>query len=169
MKSILPTICVLASLVFIATAGESQEHHRLFYIERNVGPAIVCYDAVTQDGKLLEEDPIDVYWTHPEKGNEREELNWIERWKGYGIDVVRRFGGRDSCDIVMRANKKPVRVVQRNGKWMALTYVDGKVCEVIKIYIAAEEGAALPRILYMTVTGRVRWSGEIVTETVKPD
>ncbi len=147
---------------------KSAQRQRLFHITRSKGPAIVCYDALFKNGKLCEQDPVDVYWEHPNKNNEREELNWIERWQAYGIDITRTFGGQDSVDIVMRANKKPVRIVQRNGTWMALTYVKGKVCQLLSVHVATDESSFPPKVLHVNVCGRVRSTGEEIVEVVKP-
>ena len=171
MRKIITALVFILScaLVYAGESSEGVESHRLFELERSKGPSIIAYDALTRDGELIEDDPIDVYWEHPKKNNQREELNWIERWKAFGVDMTRRFDCLDSCDIVMRANKKPLRIVQRDGRWMALTYVNRKVCELLKVYVATDESGIMPEVLYVKVTGRVRWSGEVITETIRPD
>ena len=169
MRSLSITVLVLSlATVLVANDGD-RSTHRLFHVERSKGPQVVCYDAVVVNGKLHENEPVDVYWLHPESGNAREELNWVERWKAYGVEVMKSYPGQDSCDVTMRAHRKPMRIVQRGGKWMALTYIDGKVCELIKLYVATDESGVFPKVLYIKLTGKVRWSGEIVTETIVQD
>jgi hypothetical protein len=141
---------------------------RLFHITRSKNVGIVCYDVVVKNGKLCEDEPVDVYWEHPDKHNEREELNWIERWQAYGVDITRTFSGLDSVDIVMRANKKSVRIVKRNGHWIALTYINKKVCQLLSIHVATDESTFPPKVLFVRVTGAVRRSGEVVEEVIRP-
>lgn len=162
------SIALIVLLVATLVGDGVTRHHRLFIIERSKGPAIVCYDAVTQDGKLDEDDPIDAYWQHPDKNNEREELNWIERWQAFGVKVKHLYDGRDSVDFVIKAYNKNMRVVKRDGRWMALTYVDGQVCQLMSIYVRTDESGMMPKVLDVMFKGRARRTGQVVTEMLKP-
>lgn len=160
---------LLFLIMSLVVAGDGIiRSHRLFVIELSKGTMTICYDAVTANGRLREDEPMDIYWNFPDREEKREDLNWIERWQAYGVDVTNRFGGLDSMDIVMKANKKKMRVVQREGRWMALTYVNGKVCQLMTIYVRTDESGFMPKVIDVTFKGRVRTTGEVVTELLKP-
>ncbi|RPI66328.1 MAG: DUF4833 domain-containing protein [Ignavibacteriae bacterium] len=160
---------LLFLVLSLVVAGDGNvRSHRLFVIELSKGTMTICYDAVTENGRLREDEPMDIYWNFPDREEKREDLNWIEKWQAYGVDVINRFDGLDSMDIKMKANKKKLRIVQRDGRWMALTYVNGKVCQLMTIYVRTDESGFVPKVIDVTFKGRVRTTGEVVTEMLKP-
>jgi len=164
MRILLPMLLVTTVLL----AGEGQQHHRLFQIDRSKDIDIVVYDAVTEGGRLAEDDPVDVYWILKQEGNKRDDLNWVERWKGYGIDVEKRWG-RDSLEFVMRADGTKIRVTQRDGKWIAIARINDDLARLESIYVKTDESGWFPEVLEVHMKGYRLSDGVRLVEVIRPD
>jgi len=160
-------LILLVSITVLAAAGERQQH-RLFRIDRSKDADIVVYDAVTNAGGLVEEDPVDVYWVLIQEQGRRDELNWVERWKGYGIDISKRWGS-DSLDFVMRADGTKIRVTRRNGRWVALTMINDQIAKLESIYVKTDESGWFPSVLEVHMKGHRLSDGQRIVEIKKPD
>jgi histidyl-tRNA synthetase len=158
----------MVALLFFSTAveaGDPVRGERLFRITRNKNDNIVCYDVLQKNGKLDKDNPVSVYWVIPSKKNALEELNWIERKKAYGIEVVKAFG-QDSVDIRLKAGKKSLRVAKRNTRWVALTTVDSREVAVDSVYVMATESGATPTVQWVDLVGRNTATGESVWKRI---
>ncbi len=160
-------LILLASITVLAAAGERQQH-RLFRIDRSKDADIVVYDAVTEGGRLAEDDPVDVYWVLIKEQGRRDELNWVERWKGYGIDVEKRWGS-DSLEFVMRADGTKIRVTKRDGKWVALTRINNDIARLESIYVKTDESGWFPSVLEVHMKGHRLSDNKRIVEIKKPD
>jgi len=145
---------IVALLVFssAADAGDRDQGERLFRITRNKNDNIVCYDVRQKNGKLDKDDPVSVYWIIPSKKNKMESLNFVERRKAYGINVVKAYG-QDSVDISLKAGKKPIRVTRRGGRWVALAAVDSMQVAIDSVYVMADESATMPTVKWVEIMG----------------
>lgn len=157
---------LIASTILLA--GEGRQSHRLFRIDRSKDIDIVVYDAVTEGGKLADEDPVDVYWILKQENNERDDLNWIERWKGYGVDIDKRWG-RDSLDFVMRADGTKIRVTQRDGKWVGIARINDELARLESIYVKTDESGWFPEVLEVHMKGYRLSDGVRLVEVKRPD
>jgi hypothetical protein len=161
------TIVTLLLICSVAEAGDPVQGDRLFRITRNKNDNIVCYDVRHKDGKLDEKDPLSVYWVIPSKKNALESLNFLERTKAYGINIVKSFG-RDSVDITLKAGKKPIRVTVRGARWVALATLDSREVAVDSIFVMADESSTMPKVQYVEVIGRNPMTGESVRKHLSP-
>ena len=159
------TILLISTL---ALAGGGRRNHRLFHIDRSKDIDIVVYDAVTDGNQLAEDDPVDVYWILKQKGGQRDDLNWIERWKGYGIDVDQRWG-KDSLEFVMRADGTKIRVTRRNGEWIGMTRINDQLARLESIYVKTDESGWFPEVLEVHMKGYRLSDGVRVVEVIRPD
>ena len=164
MRILLPILLVTTVML----AGEGQQSHRLFHIDRSKDIDIVVYDAVTEGGRLAEDDPVDVYWILKQEDNKRDDLNWIERWKGYGVDVEKRWG-RDSLEFVMRADGTKVRVTKRDGKWIAIARINDDLARLESIYVKTDESGWFPEVLEVHMKGYRLSDGVRLVEVIRPD
>ena len=66
---------------------ENHESNLAFCIHRNKNKNVVVYAAnLTDDGQLVKEEPLKVYWVmFEQEGNPTEGLNMIERNTAYGV------------------------------------------------------------------------------------
>ena len=160
-------IVTLLLICSAAEAGDPVQGDRLFRITRNKNDNIVCYDVRHKNGKLDEKDPLSVYWMIPSKKNKLESLNFLERTKAYGINIVKTFG-QDSVDITLKAGKKPIRVTVRGARWVALTTFDSREVALDSMYVMADESSTMPTVQFVEVIGRDPFTGESVRKKLTP-
>lgn len=161
------SIVALLAFSSIAEAGGPVQGERLFRITRNKNDNVVCYDALHKDGKLLKDGPVSVYWMIPSQKNALEGLNFLERTRAYGVSVEKMFG-QDSADITLKSGKKQIRITVRDGRWVALTLLDGKDVAIDSVFVMAEESGAMPTVKYVEIIGRNPATGETVRKTLTP-
>jgi hypothetical protein len=161
------TIVTFVLVSSVAVAGDPVTGDRLFRLTRNKNDNIVCYDVRHKDGKLDGKDPLSVYWVIPSKKNTLEGLNFLERTKAYGVNIVKMFG-QDSVDITLKAGKKPIRVTVRDTRWVALATFGSREVAVDSIYVMADESGTMPTVLYVEVIGRDPATGESVERKLSP-
>jgi hypothetical protein len=139
----------------------------LFALERSLNANIVVYEAmVNGDGTFPAKNPVVVYWIRLADKGQREELNFIEKSKAYGIDVGPDGGG--ALKLVIKAlPKRPMRVVTEEGKPLALLAFSGKEAIVKRVFVKSKEGGFLPSVEYVDIFGVTR-DGTAVTERIIP-
>ena len=88
---------------------DKHERHAAFVIHRNKNANVVVYALrLTEEGAIVEEDALNVYWVMFEKaGHPKENLNMIERNTGYGATCTKREGTDGEYEV--SAIKKRVR------------------------------------------------------------
>ncbi len=151
-------IIVIAMLTGILTAhsviaSDESAPQRLFHIERNKNANIVVYDVHVQpNGKLREEDPVEVYWLKLAEGGERKKLKRIERRMAYGFKVRDRQGDRLMLDMKADIDRE-IFVEAVEDTFRALIDIDGRRAILTRIYIFAEEGGILPKVKYLELFG----------------
>ena len=158
---------IVALLVFssAAEAGDPVQGERLFRITRNKNDNIVCYDVLQTGGRLDKDNPVSVYWVIPSAKNKLENLNFLERKKAYGVDVVKAYG-QDSVDIRLSAGKRTLRVTMRDARWVALTTLDSREISIDSVYVMADESGAKPTVQWVEVMGRYPATGESVRKKI---
>jgi len=126
----LPLLLLL--LLFCCTGVRADE--KLFHVRRNLNRNIIVYDACLNDGKLNVKDPIHVYWKNLEHNPvTTNELNFIQRKLAYGYSIISCQEGK--ATIKLKAYKeRPLRVYCHEGKWVAVTTINGAECILTEIY-----------------------------------
>src|SRR5947209_17742460 len=86
-KLLLPALLlVIAASKTPCWAGES--YQPLFVLERSINANIVHYDAkIDQNGRLDSREPVVAYWIMGARDGRRQELNFLEKSKAYGLVV----------------------------------------------------------------------------------
>ena len=148
----------------LAYAASSKE---LFTLARNKNANVVKYAVrTTKDGRLLAERPIDAYWLMLAENGRREELTWAERQLAYGFGVSDLTS--DGCRLTLSAcAKRVVHVTRVDGAFLARLEVAGKPATLQRIFVQADDGALLPSVRYVELSG-VAANGQRVRERVEP-
>ena len=139
----------------------------LFYIQRNHNANTIIYDArFDENGNLVEDNPIDVYWKRYEEQNQRMELRFIDRWYAYGVDCKRVKGEKNLFKVRLTANKSSVFWLKQTAPFKAiiLTQINGEECKLDHLYIYADESGVWPKVEYVELFGQRIKSGEPVYE-----
>lgn len=123
----------------------------LFYIQRNHNANTIIYDAnYDDDGILLEDEPIVVYWRRYEEEGQKMELRTIEKWYAYGVDWK-----KDELEKMYK-----IKLVADKGhefwlkqiapfKAVILTEINMQSTVLDHIYIFADNSGVWPTVKYI--------------------
>jgi hypothetical protein len=138
-----------------APTAAQKKTQALFIIEHNKDANVVQYDArLTADGKLDPKEPVIVYWVIRAEDSRREELNWIERKKGYGFDI-KPDPSVNGYKMNLRGDPQRQITVKREGDAIrAEAIIGGRQAVLEKIYINASDGLMGPKVHYIVLHGK---------------
>lgn len=158
-------------LVALAAAPASAEgperSERLFTLMRSTNANVLNYDAwVKPDGNLHPKQPIVAYWLMKAGDGHREDLTWTEKKFAYGFDVTPSEKDGTYVLTLIAYKDRPLRVGKVDGKWRALTIINGKKAYLDKLFIQVEEGGISPNVKYVELFGKDAASGAAVQERV---
>jgi hypothetical protein len=148
----------LASLTFgiallalpLSTQAADQQ---LFIIERTTNGNVVHYDArLNAQGHIDAREPVIVYWTMGSVTGKRQNLNFLERTRAYGIDVRQKSEGRFVLTVVSQRGLE-IDVYEDGGKVRAETTIDGHRAYLNKIFANIESTILLPKVHYVELFG----------------
>ena len=119
----------------------------LFIIEHSKDVNVVQYDArLTADGNLDPKEPVIVYWVIRAEDGHREELNWLERKKGYGFDI-KPDPSVNGYKMTLKGDPQHPITVKREGDAIrAEVVIGGRQAVLEKIYINASDGLMGPKV-----------------------
>jgi len=152
--------------LILAASGDTAGH--LFFIERSKNKNLVQYDIrLTENRDLPASRPVNAYWVL--ENGRHEELNSIEKKYAYGI-VRQEKLAKDKFKIILAAFKGLEIIVERlSDSFKAVVSINGRESILQKIYIKSEEiRAALPRVLYVDLFGRIKETGLPIKERITP-
>jgi hypothetical protein len=137
-----------------ATAVHKQTQS-LFIIEHSKDINIVQYDArLTADGNLDPKEPVIVYWVIRAEDGRREELNWLEKKKGYGFDI-KPDPSANGYKMTLKGDPQHPITVKREGDTIrAEVVIGGRPAVVDKIYINASDGLMGPKVHDIVLYGK---------------
>lgn len=159
MRHILSILLIALSLTANA-AGT-----RLFQITRSLNRNIVCYDLNLDNGSINTKNPIHVYWeNHEAHPGQTTELSLVQRKLAFGYTT--KSAKADEAVVVLTAYpKRNVRVCKQNGKWVAITTINGKECRLTEIYAKAKNAVTVE---YIELRGKATADGSTQKETIRP-
>jgi hypothetical protein len=119
----------------------------LFIITHSKDVNVVQYDArLTADGNLDPKEPVIVYWVIRAEDGRREELNWLERKKGYGFDIKPDPSVNGYKMILKGDPQHPITVKREGDAIRAEVLIGGRQAVLEKIYINASDGLMGPKV-----------------------
>jgi hypothetical protein len=162
----------LLSFFLLLTSGvpRAQGSQQLFVMERNTNSNRVYYEAkITADSLLDSQNPIHAYWIMWSKdpsGKTREELNILEKEKGFGFKVQKNPSRKFLWFSIVSLPRRPIKVSVQSEGAIAETIIDGRFSIVEKIAINAVEKNFLPHVNYIELFGRTAKNGEETYEKI---
>jgi hypothetical protein len=158
---------IIAGASFYCRAGET--YQPLFVVERSSNANVVHYDAkIDEDGRLDSREPVIAYWIMAAKDGRRQELNFLEKSKAYGVIVERSQTGA-SYRIVLVSQKNREIEVYRDGETVrAKTTIGGRRAYLKRIYVAVRKGSLFSTPSYVELMGTDIATGETLQETIVP-
>ena len=145
------------------------EPNMLFYIQRNYNENTIVY-ALNKDenGSVVNEKPIDIYWKRYQDDGRREELDYIQRTFAYGM---RAKDKGDHYDLRCVAyDSTPLYLYKssiESGKPQVITVMNGRGFILEKIFVQIEGGTFwIPNVKYAELSGTDPRTGEKVHERI---
>jgi hypothetical protein len=145
---------------------------RLFYIQRTPNINTIVYDANMLVNKTLNKNsPVKVYWIRYAEHGQKEELSFIQRTVGFGIDTKAIANETNSYEgEVVSYKKRKFKITQdAKGVPIALFMINGKMNILQRVFINMEEtGHLIPKVLNVELWGKDPRTGAEVYERFKP-
>jgi len=143
---------------------------RLFYIQRNHNANTIVYDAnFDKNGKLIEDEPVEVYWIRYQEQGQRMELRTIEKWYAYGVDCEENENGSFKVELV--ADKNRAFYLQQTEPFKAIitTLINKKMAVLEHMYIFADNSGVWPTVKYIELFGSDLKTGTTTYEKIIVD
>jgi hypothetical protein len=143
----------------------------LFYLQRSANTNTVIYECnVDNKGKLVEKDPVHVFWIRYNEGSVKKELSYVQRVFAYGIKSQAQPDGSVNLHIV--SYKKQNLVVKkstRDHKYHAYAIINHREALLNRIFLKIDGGAFWsPNVIYIELKGKDEATGEELVERFKP-
>ena len=162
MRQLILTLLLFLSLSIMA----AEPAGRLFRFERSTNRNYICYDVQLQDGHLNIKAPLHAYWICAEEDGQQQELNYIQRKFAFGYKVISR--GNDEVCIHLTAYKDlPIRICQRDGRWLALVNINGREAELTRMFAQMRSPKSL-HVEYVDIFGISRDTHAPVRQRITP-
>jgi phosphatidylglycerophosphate synthase len=144
--------------------------HMLFYMQRTPNSNTIIYDLnIQKDGKLDEDEPVNVYWIRYADGGEKKDLNYIQRKFAYGIKVKNLGNDKYSIHSVAYAKKEMFLMKSPSGDYHVYAKIGNTMAILNRIYLQIEGGTFwFPNVVYIELKGIDPASGKEIKEQIKP-
>jgi phosphatidylglycerophosphate synthase len=144
--------------------------NQLFYLQRDPNTnTIICELNTNDQGQVVKEDPVHVYWLRFEENNEKKELGYVQRKFAYGIES--KDLGKDQYELRFVSHKKlPMYLVKsdEDKKYHVYVTVNNKKIQIERIFLRIEGGSFwLPNIKYVEIKGMNASNNTLITERIK--
>jgi hypothetical protein len=156
---------LLLALPLLLQAADQQ----LFIIERTTNGNVVHYDAhLDASGHIDSREPVLAYWTMGSATGKRQNLNFMERTRAYGIHVTQQSPGRYLIYVVSQ-KKVEIEVYEEGGSIRAVTSIGGHRAFLQKIFANIDSGFFLPKVNYVELYGTDVMTGVNCYQKILPE
>ena len=144
--------------------------NQLFYLQRDPNTnTIICELNLDENGQVVENEPIKVYWKRYQEDGEKKELNFIQRKFAYGIQSEQI--GKDQYKLNFVSYKKfPMYLVKSkvDNKYHVFVTANKKKMQLERIFVRIEGGTFwVPNVKYVELKGTNPVNNASVTERIK--
>ncbi|MFN8165723.1 MAG: DUF4833 domain-containing protein [Bacteroidia bacterium] len=144
----------------------------LFYVQRSKNTNSIIYEVNRMpDGTPNPQEPVKIYWIRYASDSAIEDLSYIQSKYAYGL-TSRPYGGQKNAYVLqfVSYSKKTLYLLpESNGKYGMFTNINGKLCELKKVFIMISGGSFwFPSIDYVELTGKDPASQMTVVERFVP-
>ncbi|UFH52633.1 DUF4833 domain-containing protein [Spirosoma sp. KNUC1025] len=143
--------------------------NRLFYLQRSKDANMVVYQAnFTADQKFSPQKPVEVFWMRYAEHGQRQELSSIQWQLAYGYQHRPTANQIDTYELRLNAYpKRPIQIVQRQGKPAAMMLINGQNASLQKIFVQlANSFHLVPKVAYIELYGIDVERGQPVYERI---
>ncbi len=154
MKLMFATVLWMVGLFLIEDyPAPKQTENRLFYLQRSTNTNTVIYDAQLNGGHYNTNTPIDAYWLMYARNGEREELNFFEQQRAYGIKYEKVEQG--TIQFYLKAYpKRKIKAVINNGQPQAFMVINQQLARLNKVFIQTRDNQGMfPAVKHIDLFG----------------
>ena len=138
---------------------------RLFHISRSVNRNLVCYDVNLVDGKLDEDEPLNVYWVNrEERMGEKNGLNFFQRKMAYGYKVVSRSENSYVCSLAAYPDRK-LTIAKKGTDYVCYITINNQRSILRTLYVDVSPKNPL-NVHYVELRGVSAETGQPLTERI---
>ena len=153
-------------------------------ITRSKNDNTVVYSAKVHNHKLVENDPIEVYWMgysrkEPNETDEaklRSELGWMEKKVAYGANghrlntqIAHSAETEFEVHLVAVPHLKPRLKLGSDDIPKLRGSIGGRQCQYLRVYVLAQENMiGLPKVIWVNIHGIDLETGEEIVEKITP-
>lgn len=168
-----PLLAILMALLALSARATNPREdtyptaERLFHISRSVNRNLVCYDAhLTGDGRLITDEPINVYWINrEERPGEKNGLNYFQRKMAYGYKVVGE--GDDYSVVTLSAYPdRQLTIKRHDGRYVCLVKINGREAILRELYVQASPRNPMS-VEYVELRGETLGDGTATSERIQ--
>ena len=138
----------------------------LFYVQRSKDQNTVIYELnKDESGKLIEDDPIRVFWVKYEDDSSTSSLSFLQRRYAYGVDVTKKEDEYKLKFSVFKKRDAYLRFDEESGNYYVYTTINKKKAVLQKIFVEITGGSfMIPKIGMVDFYGSDPKTGEHVHE-----
>ncbi len=174
-------VLILLAFAGMAFAGQKRgfkypvpekTKNRLFYIQRNHNRNTIVYDAnFDNEGNLVSDNPVKVYWIRYEEKGQTMELRTVEKIFAYGVKCKPVAGKSGQYDVNLVATDTRRFILKQTAPFKAAVYMNigGKEAVLNHIYFFADESGWWPEVKYIEFFGSDASTGKEVYEKLVID
>lgn len=145
----------------------------LFYIQRSVNANTIVYALNTDDnGKVIEETPIKVYWVKYEKGGKVTPLTFIQKHYSYGIETTLIDKEKKTYTFEFASYHKRKLYLKKSSidnKYHVYGQFNNELSVLNRVMIQIEGGTFwIPNITQVEVYAQNITAHKPITEIIKP-
>lgn len=142
--------------------------NHLFYLQRTPNKNTIMCELNYEKGKLVDDEPVHVYWLRYTENGEKAELNFVQRKFAYGMKCNKIKDGRYQIYFVSYKKFKMELKPGTDKKYHAFATINNKESILTRIYLHINGGSFWsPNVEYVDVTGVDPVSGQVVKERKK--
>ncbi len=140
----------------------------LFFIQRNKNKNTIVYDFNMANGEFVKSKPIDVYWLRYGSGKPvRGELNWLQRTFAFGYNHKKDSTGKGYLITLTAYDGRKIHLEKNSaGKPVATMTINGKYCQLVNIWVYADERSSWPSVFHVDLIGRDMFTGKTEFERI---
>jgi hypothetical protein len=143
----------------------------LFYLQRTINKNTIIFQLNTsENGDLIEEEPIKSFWVNYSGKGDFENLNFIQRKYAYGLEMKLLDKQKQHYSFNFVSYKKQILYLLKAGnekKFQVFSYLNNKLVVVNRIYVHIEGGTFwAPKVKYVEVLAKDPIKGEEYTEKI---
>ena len=158
------TGATIAVLLALLSSTEASCPAELFRITRSTNRNVVVYE-LGERAATARWPTVRASWILVENGGRRQDLNFLERSRAYGFDVV---DGPDGLKVTLKADRwGEILVREHDGCLRAFRRIQGREALLERIHIEAS-GGLVPSVKWLDVFGTDPRTGEALREHIVP-